>query len=107
MSKYIFFQPTLVEDDDRLLSDIGLVFKEGIQNRFVLSENDLELIDEADCIVRIPKDKVYSLIVGKNETAGQLYKQVLQLCQIDEFNTNYFVLTFNSYNASAELIKVC
>lgn len=103
----IFFQPILVEDDDRLLSDIGVVFGDGTQNRFVLSENDPELIDQADCLVRIPKDKVYSLTVDKNETAGQLYKQVLQLCQTDEFNTNSFVLTFNSYNVSTELIKVC
>lgn len=89
------------------MSEIGLVFNDGTQNRFVLSENDVEEIDEADCIVRIPKDnKVYPLTMEKNETVSQLYKQVLQLCQTDDFNTDSLVLTFNSYNADTELIKV-
>lgn len=89
------------------MSDIGLVFGEGAQNRFVLLENDVEEIDQADCVVRIPKDnKVYHLTVDKNQTVSQLYKQVLQLCQTDDFNTNSLVLTFNSYNADTELIKV-
>lgn len=97
----------MVEDDDRLLSDIGLVFSEGTQNRFVLLENDVEEIDQADCIVRIPKNnKVYPLTVDKNETVSQLYKQVLQLCQTDDLNTDSLVITFNSYNADTELIKV-
>lgn len=97
----------MVEDDDRLLSEIGLLFGDETQNRFVLSENEVEETDQADCVVRIAKDKVYPLSVNKNETAGQLYKQVLQMCQTDEFNTESFVLTFNSYNVSTELIKVC
>lgn len=90
------------------MSDIGLVFGEGAQNRFVLLENDVEEIDQADCVVRIPKDNIkkYHLTVDKNQTVSQLYKQVLQLCQTDDFNTNSLVLTFNSYNADTELIKV-
>lgn len=99
----------MVEDDDRLLSEIGLVFGEDIQNRFVLSENDqIEESDQAECIVRLPKDsKIYQLTVDKFETAGQLYKQVLQSCQNDDLNTDSFFLTFNSYDTSAELVKVC
>lgn len=101
----------MVEDDDRLLSDIGLVFGEGSQNRFVLSENDqIEESDQAECIIRIPKDsKIYQFAVDKFETAGQLYKQVLQSCQNDDLNTDSFFLTFNSYaiDTSAELVKVC
>lgn len=104
------FQPKLVEDDDRLLSDIGLKFGDGSPNRFVLSDTELEENDQAECIVRIPKDmKIYQLTMGKNETAGHLYKQVLQKCQSDDLNTESFVLTFNSYkiDATAELVKVC
>lgn len=105
------FQPKLVEDDDRLLIDIGLVIGKESQNRFVLSDNDQhEENNQAECVIRIHKDvKVYLLTVDQNETAGQLYKQVLQLCQADDFNTDSFVLTFNSYNIDAnnELVKVC
>lgn len=107
----------MVEDDDRLLSDVGLEFSEDARNRFVLSENEQheenneqEESDQAECIVRISKDiKVYRLTVQKNETAGQLYKQILQLCQKDNFNIDSFVLTFNSYkiDATPELVKVC
>lgn len=104
------FQPTLVEDDDRSLFDIGLVFGEGSQNRFVLSENEIQEQDEAECIVRISKDiKSFSLPVVKTETIGNMYVRVLKLCQLDELNVDHFVLTFNSYtiDATAELVKVC
>jgi len=104
----LIFQPKLEADDDRLLIDIGVVFGEGIQNRFVLTENEVEESDQAECIVRIPKDmKVFPLTVDQNETAGQLYKRVLELCQAEDLNTEYFVLTFNSYNVNTELVKVC
>lgn len=111
----LIFQPKLEADDDRQLIEVGVVFGEGTQNRFVLSENDeehdqVEESDQAECVVRIPKDmKVYPLTVDQNETAGQLYKRVLELCQAENFNTDFFVLTFNSYliDATAELVKVC
>lgn len=99
-----------MEDDDRLLSEIGLEFGNESQNRFVLTDHDqLEDIDRAECIIRIPKDmKVYPLTVEKNETVGLLYKQILQMCQSDGFSTDYFVLTFNSYTIeTGELVKVC
>lgn len=100
-------KPKLEADDDRLLIDIGVVFGEGIQNRFVLTENEVEESDQAECIVRIPKDmKVFPLTVDQNETAGQLYKRVLELCQAEDLNTEYFVLTFNSYNVNTELVKL-
>lgn len=53
--------------------------------------------------------KVFQLTMGINDTAGHLYKQVIQKCQSDDLNTEYFVLTFNSYkiDATAELVKVC
>lgn len=92
------------------MSDIGLIFGEGAHNRFVLSENDqLEEVDEVECIIRIPKErKVLPLIVDKNDTAGKLYKRVLQLCQANEINTEYFVLTFNSYKIdTTDVVKVC
>lgn len=84
-------------------------FGENSQNRFVLSENDqLEEHNQANCVIRISKDiKMYPLTVEKNETVGQLYKRVLQLCQTDNLNTDSFVLTFNSYTIEAsELVKV-
>lgn len=104
-------KPKLVEDDDRQLIDIGLILGKNSQNRFVLSDNDQhEENDQAECVIRIPKDvKVYLLTVDQNKTVGQLYKHVLQLCQADDFNTDSFVLTFNTYNIddNNELVKVC
>lgn len=100
-------KPKLEADDDRLLIDIGVVFGEDSQNRFVLSENEIEESDQAECIVRIPKGaKVFPLTVDQNETAGQLYKRVLEFCQSEDWNTAFFVLTFNSYDNNAELIKL-
>jgi len=90
------------------LIDVGVVFGEDSQNRFVLSENEIEESDQAECVVRIPKGaKVFHLTVVQNETAGQLYKRVLEFCQAEDLNTEFFVLTFNSYDSQAELIKVC
>jgi hypothetical protein len=90
--------------------DIGLVFGEGSQNRFVLSENEIEEEEEAECIIRISKDiKSFSIPVTKTETVSQMYLRVLQLCLLDDLNVDHFVLTFNSYtiDATAELVKVC
>lgn len=85
-----------------------MVFGEDSQNRFVLSENEVEGSEQAECILRIPKGaKVFPLTVDQNETAGQLYKRVLEFCQAEDWNTEFFVLTFNSYDNNAELIKVC
>lgn len=85
-----------------------MVFGEDSQNRFVLSENEVEESEQAECILRIPKGaKVFPLTVDQNETAGQLYKRVLEFCQAEDWNTEFFVLTFNSYDNNAELIKVC
>lgn len=85
-----------------------MVFGEDSQNRFVLSENEVEESDQAECIVRISKGaKVFPLTVDQNETAGQLYKRVLEFCQAEDWNIEFFVLTFNSYDNNAELIKVC
>jgi len=90
------------------LIDVGVVFGEDSQNRFVLSENEVDESDQAECIVRIPKGaKVFPLTVDQNETAGQLYKRVLEFCQAEDLNTDFFVLTFNSYDNNAELVKVC
>jgi len=98
----------LEADDDSLLIDVGVVFGDDTQNRFVLSENEVEESDQANCIVRIPQViKVFTLTVDQNETAGQMYKRVLELCQVEDLNTEFFVLTFNSYNANTELVKVC
>lgn len=91
--------------------DIGLVFGEGSQNRFVLSENEIEEEEEeAECIIRISKDiKSFSIPVAKTETVCQMYFRVLQLCLLDDLNVDHFVLTFNSYtiDATTELVKVC
>lgn len=99
----------LVEDDDRSLFDIGLVFGKGSQNRFVLSENEIEEEDEAECIVRISKDiKSYLVPVVKTETVCHMYHRVRQLCLLDDLNVDHFVLTFNFYkiDGTAELVKV-
>lgn len=100
----------MVVNDDYLLSSYGLVFNEASQYNFVLFENDpSEENYQAECIVCLPKErKFYSLTVDKNITVDQLFKQVLRLCQNDNFNTDSFVLTFNFNKiiTSAELVKV-
>lgn len=85
------------------MSEIGLEFGEGIQNRFVLTEFEPEENDQAKCVVRnncfSGHSIVHTLIVDKHETAGELYKRVLQLCQSDNstISIDSFDLTFNSY----------
>jgi len=105
----LIFQPTLIEDDDRLLSEIGVVFDDETQNRFVLSENEIDEIEQAECVIRILKDKIVTLTVDKNETACQLYKRVLKLCYNNDISADSFILTLNSYkiDSAYELYKVC
>jgi len=105
----LIFQPTLIEDDDRLLSEIGVIFDDETQNRFVLSENEIDEIDKAECVIRILKDKIVTLTVDKNETASQLYKRVLELCYNNDISADSFILTLNSYkiDSAYELHKVC
>jgi len=102
----------LVEDDDRLLFDIGLIVGEDSTNRFVLSDNDdqLEENDQAECFVRLYHQypmKVYQMTVDKNDTAGDFYKQVLQMCHVNDLNTDSFVLTFNQLDNTDEMVRVC
>lgn len=92
-------------DDDRLLSDLDIVFNQNFHYNFMLYEND-----QAQCFIDIPeKSRFYQLFVGKETTASQLYKKILQLCQNENFGTDSFILTFNFYRivASCELVKVC
>lgn len=92
--------------------DIGLIVGENSTNRFVLSDHDdeLEENDQAECFVRVYQQypmKIYQLTVNKSETAGQFYKRVLQLCNANDLNTEFFVLTFNQLDSADEKIKVC
>lgn len=100
----------MIVDDDRLLSDHGIVFSQASQYNFIICENDQhEENDQAQCFVCLPKEfKYYPLTVDKNTTASQLYEKALQLCKNDDYSTDTFVLTFNFFrNASApELVKV-
>jgi len=101
----------LVEDDDRLLFDIGLIVGEDSTNRFVLSDNDdqFEESDQAECFVRVYHYyplKIYKIVVEKNDTAGDFYKQVLQTCHDNDLNTDSFDLTFNHHENTNEMVRV-
>lgn len=100
-----------MNDDDHLLSEIGLEFGEGVQNRFVLTEYEPEENDQAICVVRnncfSGHSIVHTLTVNKCETAGELYKRVLQMCQSDNstISIDSFDLTFNSYVMNDDIGK--
>lgn len=103
-------KPQLVEDDDRKLFEIGLIVDEEYTNRFVLSDNNdqLEENDQAECFIRVYHQfptKVYQMTVDKNDTAGDFYKQVLQLCYVNDLNTDSFVLTFNQFDNTEEMVR--
>lgn len=96
----------MVEQDDRLLLEIGLIFGVDFVNRFLLYDmNSFEDSDEAVCIIRNMADlKIYPLLVDKNVIVSQFYNKVLQLCEIEDCNTDKLVLMFNNGDKS---LKVC
>lgn len=97
----------MVEGDDRWISEIGLVFGKDSLNRFILIEIDYKNWDRAHCVFYTSRDCMsYPMTVGTSITRGQLYQQVLQICQ-RIFPTDSIVYMFDTYSTPTKSMTVC